>query len=497
MAIPRALNIVSNPTDFAKLCLLTKSSGLKQVDGTLTLGGTDTSRYTPNDISFSFASDISRDLVVGLQSVKFSDDETKDQEMLPSGGILTFVDSTVPQIWLPLDACQQFEEYFGIEYDNATDLYLVNASTHSRLLRQNASLSFQLGNDPTSGSSTIINFPYASFDMTVAYPIVNQSTNYFPIRRAANDSQYTLGRAFLQESYLTVDYERRRFAVSQAVFPDNAAQQITPIVSVNDSAITTTTATPSKKISGGAIAGIVIGIIAIIALIIAGALLYWRRSKHPKSSAKPTSPDLSNELEDSKPLPHGVGELQANGNTEPSHLGDEGAFSPNRKTEMEGTTPLSEKSRVELEGSRGRVEMEGSPKMAHEVPGSATAYEMDAGGHGLSPVWTPRQGPNSSGFESPRSPASPQSFNSGTISPPPRSRYNVSPLASPESPDRQAEDSTSRADQDRREIPMSPMTPGAALSPSAPNGDRTGRSESGRRTKWGFRRRGTGDNPGG
>ena len=402
---------------------------------------------------------------------------------------MTFVDSTVPQIWLPLDACQQFEKYFGIAYDDKTDLYLVNTSTHSRLLRQNASLAFQLGNDPNSGASTIINFPYASFDMTVAYPIVNQSTNYFPIRRAANDSQYTLGRAFLQESYLTVDYERKSFAISQAVFSDNAAQQITPIQSVNDSAITTTTATPSKKISGGAIAGIVIGIIAVIALIIAGALLYWRRLKHPKSPAKPTTPDLSNELEDSKPLPHGAGELSAIGNSEPGHLDDEGAFSPDRKMEMEGTTPLSEKSRIELEGSQGRMEMEGSPKMAHEMPGSSAAYEMDAGDHGLSPVWTPRQGPNSSGFRSPRSPASPQSSNSGAFSPPARSRYNVSPLTSSGSPDTQAEDSTSGADPDRRESPMSPMTPGAAPSPDSPNAGRAARSESGRRTKWGFRRR--------
>ena len=220
-------------------------TGLKKVVGTLTLGGTDTSRYIPNDVTFSFASDVSRDLVVGLQSIQFNDGHTTNQEMLPSGGILTFVDSTVPQIWLPLDSCQQFEKYFGIDYDSTTELYLVNATTHSRLLHQNASLTFRLGNDPNGGASTMIAFPYASFDLTVSDPIVNDTTHYFPIRRAPNDSQYTLGRAFLQESYLIVDYERRNFSISQTLFPESAGSRITPILSINDTTITTST--PNRR----------------------------------------------------------------------------------------------------------------------------------------------------------------------------------------------------------------------------------------------------------
>lgn len=151
-------------------------------------------------MTFSFASDISRDLVVGLQSILYSDSDTRDKKLLPGGGILTFIDSTVPHIWLPLDSCRAFEQAFGIVYDNETDLYLVNNSLHDTLKQQDASVAFILGNEIEGGDTINITFPYAAFDLTVSSPLVNSTQHYFPLRRAANDSQYTLGRTFLQES---------------------------------------------------------------------------------------------------------------------------------------------------------------------------------------------------------------------------------------------------------------------------------------------------------
>lgn len=166
----------------------------------MTLGGYDSSRFVPNNVVFNFASDISRDLVVALRSIQFTDSSTTNKELLPSGSILTFIDSTVPHIWLPIDACKAFEAAFGIAYDNKTQLYLVNDTLHSTLMKQNASLSFVMGNEVQGGETVHINFPYAAFALQVGYPIVNSTTRYFPLRQAANDSQYTLGRTFLQEA---------------------------------------------------------------------------------------------------------------------------------------------------------------------------------------------------------------------------------------------------------------------------------------------------------
>jgi hypothetical protein len=149
-------------------------------------------------MSFAFAPDISRDLTVGLQGISANLQGTNN-ELLPEG-IFTFIDSTVPSIWLPIAACQQFEKVFGLTWDETTELYLVNDTLHTILMNNNASFTFSLGNSNKGGPVLNITLPYASFDLSVSYPIVANTTRYFPIMRAANDTQYTLGRAFLQEA---------------------------------------------------------------------------------------------------------------------------------------------------------------------------------------------------------------------------------------------------------------------------------------------------------
>ncbi|SLM40572.1 Aspartic peptidase domain [Lasallia pustulata] len=173
---------------------------LKGVLGSLTLGGYDASLFTPSSTSFGFAADTSRDLVVGIKSISMSQSAMPTVDLLPTS-ILSFIDSTVPQIWLPIDACHEFERAFGISYDDGTGLYLVNDTLHDSLVARDASLTFTIATDTTSDEIVNITLPYASFDLHVSYPIVqNGSSRYFPIRRAENSTQYTLGRTFLQEA---------------------------------------------------------------------------------------------------------------------------------------------------------------------------------------------------------------------------------------------------------------------------------------------------------
>lgn len=111
----------------------------------------------------------------------------------------------------------------------------------------------------SQASSVAIELPYAAFVLQATYPLYPNATNYFPIRRAANDTQYTIGRAFLQEAYITVDYERSIFHVSQATSKKND-QQLTPISSIDSTSDTTS---PTRHISNGALPGIVIGSTAL------------------------------------------------------------------------------------------------------------------------------------------------------------------------------------------------------------------------------------------
>ncbi|MCJ1387067.1 hypothetical protein MMC17_010196 [Xylographa soralifera] len=206
---------------------------LKGVDGSLTLGGYDSSRFIQSSVSCNFADDNTRNLVVGLQSITTdSSDDTQTVINLLPNSTLAFIDSTVSHIWLPLDSCQAFEQTFGLVYDSATELYLINDTLHDSLIARNASITFQFGNDLTSVETVNITLSYASFDLelTSDYPGIINTTRYFPIRRAANDTQNTLGRTFLQEAYLIADYERSNF-------PEPASLTVGSIVGIAIAAI--------------------------------------------------------------------------------------------------------------------------------------------------------------------------------------------------------------------------------------------------------------------
>lgn len=171
---------------------------MKGVFGQLIFGGYDASKFMPNSVTFNMAGDVTRDLVVGVQSVYSTENSGKTTNYL-SGGVLAYVDSTVPYIILPDSACDQFENAFGLSVDAKTGLYLVSDSQHSSLTSRNPNFTFVLGNSESGGSTVSISLPYAAFDLEVSSPIVNTTTKYFPLKRG-NDTTYTLGRAFLQEA---------------------------------------------------------------------------------------------------------------------------------------------------------------------------------------------------------------------------------------------------------------------------------------------------------
>jgi hypothetical protein len=165
-------------------------------------GGYDASKSETTNMTFKFGPDISRDLTVGLQAITMTTrlgEGVETAELLPKG-IFTFIDSTVPHIWLPEAACENFEKAFGLIWNSSVGLYLVNDTLHESLVSRNTSLTFQIGNATEGAPAINITLPYASFDLTVDYPTVSNRTRYFPVVRAANETQYTLGRTFLQEA---------------------------------------------------------------------------------------------------------------------------------------------------------------------------------------------------------------------------------------------------------------------------------------------------------
>lgn len=148
-------------------------------------------------MSFTMAEDITRDLVVYLQSISYSGSSSAT---LLSDPIQIFIDSTDPNLWLPGSVCNEFEKAFGLTLDSESGLYLVNDTHNTELLNSNAQVSFRLSDVASGGDAVSITLPYNAFGLTAKAPLVNGSSYYFPLKRATNSTQYTLGRVFLQEA---------------------------------------------------------------------------------------------------------------------------------------------------------------------------------------------------------------------------------------------------------------------------------------------------------
>ncbi|KAK3382034.1 hypothetical protein B0T24DRAFT_519407 [Lasiosphaeria ovina] len=231
------------------------------------------------------ADDITRDLVVALQSISYSGSTSAT---LLSSPIDIFIDSTDPYIWLPADACDAFEEAFGLRLDSKSGLYLVNDTHRAALLDSKAEVSFRLSDVKSGGDTVTITLPYDAFDLTADYPLVDNRTYYFPLRRANNPGQYTLGRTFLQEAYLSADYERKTFNVSACIWDQGAKQTIITIPSTEFEDSNPTSAPPtsnSSGLSGGAIAGIVAASVIVGILVFASVIVIILRKRRKWLSA--------------------------------------------------------------------------------------------------------------------------------------------------------------------------------------------------------------------
>ena len=261
--------------------------GLKSVPASLVLGGFDANRFEPHSKTFDL--DPNKNPVVALNEIAVT------AQPLPSSSVsvgwpsnplkllgsdeanLFTIDSSTPFLWLPEAVCLEFEKALGLTYDDAVQLYTFdsNSTRHKLLVDWNMTFQFGVSDLPGSSNSVSLSLPYEAFDLQLSYPYpglnATQSsppTNYFPLRKAANTKQYTLGRVFLQEIYLKVDYERSNFSIFQATFSPNALAD-TKLISITRPKNSTFTgpevARPEPTLSQAGIVGVAVG--AAIALV--------------------------------------------------------------------------------------------------------------------------------------------------------------------------------------------------------------------------------------
>jgi hypothetical protein len=244
-------------------------------------------------------------LVVGVQSILYHD-STDYSLTEPSPGFLATIDSTLPFLYLPDDICDRFADKFRLQFDNRTGLYTVNDTAHEYNLEQNADVTFKISGDiDISLDASTITLPYAAFDLQASFPIYAKATNYFPIKKS-NNGNFVLGRTFLQEAYIIVDYERANFTIAPAAFSNPMPEpEIVTIFGkgyVPPSATSTSAPASSgmNALTPASVTGIVAGIVIILLLLGVGAFFFWKKQRAPRKEqiAKAEIPELGPNSED-------------------------------------------------------------------------------------------------------------------------------------------------------------------------------------------------------
>ncbi|KAF4537191.1 Peptidase aspartic protein [Lasiodiplodia theobromae] len=353
----------------------------KGVPASLVLGGYDESRLEPAKLAFDFANDADQPLKVGIQSIITSRSLAAQTEvnLIPVGkpAPWSYIDSTVPHLWLPKEVCDKFEAAFGLTYDES-GVYLVNETIHDRLVQLNPTLTFQLGNDiRINTNNTSITLPYAAFDLWKRTATNSTTVRYFPLRRSPSEKENKIGRVFLQEAYLIVDHERRNFSLSQAKFADPMPPpDIRAIYSPG-------TVFPAKGrgLSLGAKAGIAIAAVLAFLLVVAAVLFrcWWNRRHGEKgrsrgaSIATSTAPTYREKYDQQPPgyTPLAYDSNTSNSNHNRIKPGETWVEMPagqvERRPELEGTQSLS----YELADNH-------EPGPVHEMEANATSENNEA-----------------------------------------------------------------------------------------------------------------------
>lgn len=183
----------------------------------------------------------------------------------------------------------------------------------------------------------------------------------------------------MQEAYLTVDYERNYFNVSQMLWNDTAVPDVRTITSV-------AVMSPLEARSGlaiGTVVGIVFGILAVLLLI--AALSIYLRQRHASIRRVPHAPAMASDEDDKTRLQT----AQSTGCRPWINEGDVNESNLSTCNELDGTYT----SKFEVSGVDDIVrELDGISWAPVEVEGNYNLVELDGRGRaaelvGVTPVY--------------------------------------------------------------------------------------------------------------
>lgn len=225
-------------------------------------------------------------LVVAVSQVAIRYKNGSSPASSPTGAASSFkatIDSTLPYLYLPNETITWLAQTLHLSEYGAL-FYLSSSQLEANNTRINVdSFQFTIGQGVASATSAndqslplVINLPYIAVEALTSWTYKLKTQSYMlPIRRMPTGATTAvLGRAFLQEAYVSADFDRQYFNLSQAAPGPFSG---TNIVNVYSPAMLQRYAAGQTSgdtgLSAGAIAGIVVG--SVIGGLLVLALIAW------------------------------------------------------------------------------------------------------------------------------------------------------------------------------------------------------------------------------
>ena len=202
------------------------------------------------------------------------------------------IDSDTPWIWLPSAACEELALRLNLTYDKPRNIYTYpSPAAAEKLEALNLSFMFTIAKETGSNETVTVKLPFASMEkLRLKWPFTKldgDEERYFPLKKTEGGMTAVLGRVFLQDTYLVVNYDLDEWSVHQARFPVGP-DQLVPMLRVAD---TPTDADKGEGLGKGVVAGIVVAVIAALLLCATGAWFLFARRKREESSRIVSSPE--------------------------------------------------------------------------------------------------------------------------------------------------------------------------------------------------------------
>jgi hypothetical protein len=294
------------------------------VTGSLVLGGYDASRCLTTPIISSSLTVELLDIALNVSSGGFAYTNASSgylPGLLRANGssvssVNVYPRPGVPYLYLPQDTCDAIAAHLPVTYNSDFGLYFWNTDqpTYQHIIQSPHYLAFTFASE--SGQNSTIKVPFALLNLTLSSPVISSATQYFPCSPfQPADTGYTLGNAFLQAAFLAQNWQTNKLFLAQAPGPDFLSLNVQKIAYTdttltaaknppdfettwattlnalpgNMNSSSTTNASPGRgdapsKISTGALAGIVVGAIAGMALVL-GLVIFLRRRRNTKARA--------------------------------------------------------------------------------------------------------------------------------------------------------------------------------------------------------------------